>query len=96
MNQNGKHKPTIPLAMQTPAGEITFIRCGSCRFWDKQPPNPTNLAAPRVGLCRAVPPAFMLLPTPQGMAPAFGYPTLQEDMLPCSFHQLPQVSTENA
>ena len=44
-------------------------RCGSCVHWHQTPSDPMNLAAPRTGLCRAVPPVPVVtgvMPTVDG------------------------------
>lgn len=68
--------------------------CGTCSHWRRQPADPNNLGAMPPGLCCEGPPAFMLVPTPQGMAPGFGYPTLPGNYEACHRHAPANVLVE--
>lgn len=39
--------------------------CGTCTYWYQVPADPMNLAAPKVGLCRAVPPYPLVMGSQQ-------------------------------
>lgn len=62
--------------------------CSECRHWHALPIDPNNLAAPRMGLCRGVPPVPLVVgfqntargPMPQVQA---FYPALAADMAVC-------------
>jgi hypothetical protein len=67
-------------------------RCGLCRHWHASPADPMNLAAPRTGLCRAIPPqpiVFVAGQSVQGMNVhvEYRYPTVYANFAGCGMYE---------
>lgn len=67
-------------------------RCGQCKHWYANPADPMNLAAPRMGLCRAAPPQAIVVGAQQtvhgmGLTVDYRYPTLLANALGCGMYQ---------
>lgn len=59
-------------------------KCGTCRYWHRQPGNPADLSAIR-GACRRFPPAQTEIPTGPGqVVKVAGYPLLPPSFLACA------------
>lgn len=55
-----------------------IMKCKDCKFSQAFRANPLEIKSTLI--CRFNPPQFQLAPTPQGMAPGFGFPMVQDDL----------------
>lgn len=70
-------------------GAATPPACGACRYWGAQPRDPADLAAPRQGQCRRLPPVPLLLGTDRLRGPItlVTYPTVPDGFPACALYE---------
>jgi len=70
--------------------------CSGCKHWHAAPPNPQDLAAPRLGECRGGPPQLVVLPGPVNGSVAIqcAYPATEARLPACAQFRPPDPDPE--